>query len=155
MMSYIKQPHYAVNGLTLSGPGMDLLHSTAVGYPSKCTFVFVWMFMSTYFFFMFVFAWTVPCRLMIETVAAVCVKPCVKLFLRQERGSVVWPHCRRNMCSSWPISSEDYEVKKQYKKLCVWIESQAVLTQTYHRRRLQSVALKHVTYLHCLWFFFF
>uniref|UniRef100_A0A674MVL2 Orthodenticle homolog 5 n=1 Tax=Takifugu rubripes TaxID=31033 RepID=A0A674MVL2_TAKRU len=32
MMSYIKQPHYAVNGLTLSGPGMDLLHSTAVGY---------------------------------------------------------------------------------------------------------------------------
>lgn len=34
-MSYIKQPHYAVNGLTLSGPGMDLLHSTAVGYPSK------------------------------------------------------------------------------------------------------------------------
>ncbi|KAL7400480.1 hypothetical protein ABVT39_012941 [Epinephelus coioides] len=34
MMSYIKQPHYAVNGLTLSGPGMDLLHSAAVGYPS-------------------------------------------------------------------------------------------------------------------------
>ncbi|XP_039616443.1 homeobox protein otx5 isoform X1 [Polypterus senegalus] len=34
MMSYIKQPHYAVNGLTLSAPGMDLLHS-AVGYPSK------------------------------------------------------------------------------------------------------------------------
>ncbi|XP_036380979.1 cone-rod homeobox protein [Megalops cyprinoides] len=33
MMSYIKQPHYAVNGLTLSGPGMDLLHS-AVGYPT-------------------------------------------------------------------------------------------------------------------------
>lgn len=49
-MSYIKQPHYAVNGLTLSGPGMDLLHSTAVGYPSKYTFVSVWMFMSTYFF---------------------------------------------------------------------------------------------------------
>lgn len=34
-MSYIKQPHYAVNGLTLSGPGMDLLHTAAVGYPSK------------------------------------------------------------------------------------------------------------------------
>lgn len=34
MMSYIKQPHYAVNGLTLSGPGMDLLHSAAVGYPN-------------------------------------------------------------------------------------------------------------------------
>lgn len=33
-MSYIKQPHYSVNGLTLSGPGMDLLHS-AVGYPSE------------------------------------------------------------------------------------------------------------------------
>ncbi|KAG7277040.1 hypothetical protein CRUP_025450, partial [Coryphaenoides rupestris] len=33
MMSYIKQPHYAVNGLTLSGPGMDLLQS-AVGYPN-------------------------------------------------------------------------------------------------------------------------
>merc|ERR550534_578996 len=33
MMSYIKQPHYAVNGLTLSGQGMDLLHS-AVGYPN-------------------------------------------------------------------------------------------------------------------------
>lgn len=41
-MSYIKQPHYAVNGLTLSGPGMDLLHSTAVGYPSKYTFAFVY-----------------------------------------------------------------------------------------------------------------
>ncbi|XP_036393007.1 homeobox protein otx5-like isoform X1 [Megalops cyprinoides] len=39
MMSYIKQPHYAVNGLTLSGPGMDLLHS-AVGYPSKSSFSF-------------------------------------------------------------------------------------------------------------------
>uniref|UniRef100_A0A8B9UB92 Transcription factor Otx C-terminal domain-containing protein n=1 Tax=Anas zonorhyncha TaxID=75864 RepID=A0A8B9UB92_9AVES len=34
MMSYIKQPHYAVNGLTLAGPGMDLLH-TAVGYPGE------------------------------------------------------------------------------------------------------------------------
>lgn len=34
-MSYIKQPHYAVNGLTLSGPGMDLLHTAAVGYPSE------------------------------------------------------------------------------------------------------------------------
>uniref|UniRef100_A0A7N5JC63 Homeobox protein otx5-like n=1 Tax=Ailuropoda melanoleuca TaxID=9646 RepID=A0A7N5JC63_AILME len=33
MMAYIKQPHYAVNGLTLAGPGMDLLHS-AVGYPT-------------------------------------------------------------------------------------------------------------------------
>uniref|UniRef100_A0A7N5JUG9 Homeobox protein otx5-like n=1 Tax=Ailuropoda melanoleuca TaxID=9646 RepID=A0A7N5JUG9_AILME len=33
MMSYIKQPHYAVNGLTLAGPAMDLLHS-AVGYPT-------------------------------------------------------------------------------------------------------------------------
>ncbi|NP_694419.1 cone-rod homeobox protein [Danio rerio] len=33
MMSYIKQPHYAVNGLTLSASGMDLLH-TAVGYPA-------------------------------------------------------------------------------------------------------------------------
>ncbi|XP_077141823.1 homeobox protein otx5 [Ranitomeya variabilis] len=33
MMSYIKQPHYAVNGLTLAGTGMDLLHS-AVGYPT-------------------------------------------------------------------------------------------------------------------------
>lgn len=34
MMAYMKQPHYSVNGLTLAGPGMDLLHS-AVGYPSK------------------------------------------------------------------------------------------------------------------------
>ncbi|XP_051535478.1 homeobox protein otx5-A-like [Myxocyprinus asiaticus] len=33
MMSYMKQPHYSVNGLTLSGTGMDLLHS-AVGYPN-------------------------------------------------------------------------------------------------------------------------
>ncbi|KAA0701630.1 Homeobox protein otx5-A [Triplophysa tibetana] len=32
MMSYMK-PHYSVNGLTLSGTGMDLLHS-AVGYPN-------------------------------------------------------------------------------------------------------------------------
>lgn len=48
-MSYIKQPHYAVNGLTLSGPGMDLLHSTAVGYPSKFTFVFDAIFRSMSF----------------------------------------------------------------------------------------------------------
>ncbi|XP_038623492.1 LOW QUALITY PROTEIN: cone-rod homeobox protein [Tachyglossus aculeatus] len=34
MMAYIKQPHYAVNGLALAGPGMELLHS-AVGYPGK------------------------------------------------------------------------------------------------------------------------
>ncbi|XP_063177684.1 homeobox protein otx5-like [Chroicocephalus ridibundus] len=33
MMSYLKQPHYAVNGLSLAGPAMDLLHS-AVGYPA-------------------------------------------------------------------------------------------------------------------------
>ncbi|XP_043939966.1 homeobox protein otx5 [Protopterus annectens] len=33
MMSYIKQPHYAMNGLTLTAPGMDLLHS-AVAYPT-------------------------------------------------------------------------------------------------------------------------
>ncbi|XP_033883067.1 homeobox protein otx5-like [Acipenser ruthenus] len=33
MMSYLKQPHYGMSGLTLSGPGMDLLHP-AVGYPS-------------------------------------------------------------------------------------------------------------------------
>ncbi|XP_030075056.1 cone-rod homeobox protein [Microcaecilia unicolor] len=32
MTSFIKQPHYAMNGLTLGAPGMDLLHS-AVGYP--------------------------------------------------------------------------------------------------------------------------
>ncbi|KAK6487653.1 homeobox protein otx5-like [Huso huso] len=32
MMSYLKQPHYGMSGLTLSGPGMDLLHP-AVGYP--------------------------------------------------------------------------------------------------------------------------
>ncbi|XP_065511259.1 homeobox protein otx5-like isoform X2 [Caloenas nicobarica] len=33
MMSYIKQPHFTVNGLSLAGPGMDLLHP-AVGYPA-------------------------------------------------------------------------------------------------------------------------
>ncbi|KAM6032482.1 homeobox protein otx5-like [Chlamydotis macqueenii] len=33
MMSYLKQPHYAVNGLGLPAPAMDLLHS-AVGYPA-------------------------------------------------------------------------------------------------------------------------
>ncbi|XP_071399192.1 cone-rod homeobox protein isoform X1 [Centroberyx affinis] len=33
MMSYIKQPHYAMNGLNLPGPGMDLLHTT-VAYPN-------------------------------------------------------------------------------------------------------------------------
>ncbi|XP_067084813.1 cone-rod homeobox protein isoform X1 [Osmerus mordax] len=32
MMSYIKQPHYSMNGLNLPGPGMDLLHTT-VAYP--------------------------------------------------------------------------------------------------------------------------
>ncbi|XP_026878748.2 orthodenticle homolog 5 isoform X1 [Electrophorus electricus] len=39
MMSYIKQPHFAVNGLTLSGSSMDLLHS-AVGYQSKWSNVY-------------------------------------------------------------------------------------------------------------------
>ncbi|NXW84219.1 OTX5 protein, partial [Alopecoenas beccarii] len=34
MMSYIKQPHFTVNGLSLAGPGMDLLHP-AVGYPGE------------------------------------------------------------------------------------------------------------------------
>lgn len=66
MMSYIKQPHYAVNGLTLSGPGMDLLHSTAVGYPSKFTIFSLGMFLFTYFF-MFVFALTELRTLMKET----------------------------------------------------------------------------------------
>lgn len=33
MMSYIKQPHYTMNGLNLNGPGMDLLHTT-IAYPS-------------------------------------------------------------------------------------------------------------------------
>ncbi|KAJ3589589.1 hypothetical protein NHX12_010434 [Muraenolepis orangiensis] len=33
MMSYIKQPHYTMNGLNMAGPGMDLLHTT-VAYPS-------------------------------------------------------------------------------------------------------------------------
>ncbi|XP_071583143.1 LOW QUALITY PROTEIN: homeobox protein otx5-B-like [Heliangelus exortis] len=32
MSSYLKQPHYGVNSLSLGGPGMDLLHP-AVGYP--------------------------------------------------------------------------------------------------------------------------
>lgn len=48
MMSYIKQPHYAVNGLTLSGPGMDLLHSTAVGYNSKSGLVLVFKLFETH-----------------------------------------------------------------------------------------------------------
>lgn len=34
MMSYIKQPHYTMNGLNLPGPGMDVLHTT-VAYPCK------------------------------------------------------------------------------------------------------------------------
>uniref|UniRef100_A0AAY5EHH8 Homeobox domain-containing protein n=1 Tax=Electrophorus electricus TaxID=8005 RepID=A0AAY5EHH8_ELEEL len=33
MMSYLKQPPYTVNGLSLSTSGMDLLHSS-VGYPA-------------------------------------------------------------------------------------------------------------------------
>ncbi|XP_068456922.1 cone-rod homeobox protein isoform X1 [Clinocottus analis] len=32
MMSYIKQPHYTMNGLNLAGPGMDVLHTT-IAYP--------------------------------------------------------------------------------------------------------------------------
>lgn len=48
-MSYIKQPHYAVNGLTLSGPGMDLLHSTAVGYNSKSGLLWVLFLKKTVF----------------------------------------------------------------------------------------------------------
>lgn len=35
MMSYLKQPPYAVNGLSLTTSGMDLLHPS-VGYPGKC-----------------------------------------------------------------------------------------------------------------------
>ena len=34
MMSYLKQPPYAVNGLSLTTSGMDLLHPS-VGYPGK------------------------------------------------------------------------------------------------------------------------
>ena len=34
MMSYLKQPPYSVNGLSLSTSGMDLLHPS-VGYPGK------------------------------------------------------------------------------------------------------------------------
>ncbi|KAM8945258.1 homeobox protein OTX1 isoform 4-T4 [Pelodytes ibericus] len=33
MMSYLKQPPYGMNGLGLTGPGMDLLHPS-VGYPA-------------------------------------------------------------------------------------------------------------------------
>ncbi|OXB57946.1 hypothetical protein ASZ78_009353 [Callipepla squamata] len=33
MMSYLKQPPYAVNGLSLTTSGMDLLHPS-VGYPA-------------------------------------------------------------------------------------------------------------------------
>ncbi|KAF3841404.1 hypothetical protein F7725_007266, partial [Dissostichus mawsoni] len=33
MMSYIKQPHYTMNGLNLPGQGMDVLHTT-IAYPS-------------------------------------------------------------------------------------------------------------------------
>lgn len=34
MMSYLKQPPYTVNGLSLTTSGMDLLHPS-VGYPGK------------------------------------------------------------------------------------------------------------------------
>lgn len=34
MMSYLKQPPYAMNGLGLSGAAMDLLHPS-VGYPGE------------------------------------------------------------------------------------------------------------------------
>lgn len=34
MMSYLKQPPYAMNGLGLSGTAMDLLHPS-VGYPGS------------------------------------------------------------------------------------------------------------------------
>lgn len=34
MMSYLKQPPYAMNGLGLAGPAMDLLHPS-VGYPGE------------------------------------------------------------------------------------------------------------------------
>lgn len=33
-MSYIKQPHYTMNGLNLPAPGMDVLHTT-VAYPCE------------------------------------------------------------------------------------------------------------------------
>lgn len=36
-MAYFKASHYPVNGIGLTGPGMDLLHSS-VGYPGKFTF---------------------------------------------------------------------------------------------------------------------
>ena len=35
MMSYLKQPPYTVNGLSLTTSGMDLLHPS-VGYPGGC-----------------------------------------------------------------------------------------------------------------------
>ena len=40
MMSYLKQPPYTVNGLSLSTSGMDLLHPS-VGYPGMDTHCFM------------------------------------------------------------------------------------------------------------------
>lgn len=40
MMSYIKQPHYTMNGLNLPAPGMDVLHTT-VAYPCEYLRAFV------------------------------------------------------------------------------------------------------------------
>jgi len=37
MMSYLKQPPYTVNGLSLTASGMDLLHPS-VGYPGETSF---------------------------------------------------------------------------------------------------------------------
>jgi len=43
MMSYIKQPHYTMNGLNLPGPGMDVLHTT-VAYPRKYYLTYTFFF---------------------------------------------------------------------------------------------------------------
>lgn len=39
MMSYLKQPPYTVNGLSLTTSGMDLLHPS-VGYPGEVHYFF-------------------------------------------------------------------------------------------------------------------
>lgn len=50
MMSYIKQPHYTMNGLNLPGPGMDVLHTT-IAYPCKYKLFSLFFFNLVLFYF--------------------------------------------------------------------------------------------------------
>ncbi|NXM94235.1 OTX2 protein, partial [Sylvia borin] len=85
MMSYLKQPPYAVNGLSLTTSGMDLLHPS-VGYPGKPRFssLLGWFFL--FVLFSLFFGWFAPASL---TPGFFSLPPsclCLKVWFKNRRA---------------------------------------------------------------------